>query len=270
MRRPPNRSVALVLGTSAVCILSIPTVSPQAPGGSSAALGATFPTSQPAAPPPPPRPFRRFDLERRFIRAVRAGDTDAVDLALKQGVNVEATDRNGMTALMVAALYHHSDLLILLVARGADLDAQDRRGTALHWAAYGGDPDSVKLLLAAGIKVDVKNAHGETPLHRATESNEEAAIRALIDHGADPNATDENGESPFMWAVQTSRIKAETLEYFLAHGADMHKKNKEGKDAFAILKAIDGKSSHDQYEARLHLLKMYEEKQAASASSDKH
>ena len=64
--------------------------------------------------------------------AAKKGDTDRVQALLKAGAELEAKDRDGRTALMLAAQYGRTDTVRLLLARGANAGARDRRG----WNAY--------------------------------------------------------------------------------------------------------------------------------------
>ncbi|MCA9795600.1 MAG: ankyrin repeat domain-containing protein, partial [Candidatus Eremiobacteraeota bacterium] len=60
-------------------------------------------------------------------------------------------------------------LALVMIDKGADVKAQDKRGfTALHHAAGMGDVELVKLLLAKGASKEVSNEDGKTPLDMAT------------------------------------------------------------------------------------------------------
>jgi ankyrin repeat protein len=84
---------------------------------------------------------------------------------------VNARSGIGLTALMPAASWGHSDIVAALLAKGAQVNLQDQEGrTALIWAAFGdgGTKDSrvavVKLLLANGADVNLRNSAGKTAL----------------------------------------------------------------------------------------------------------
>jgi hypothetical protein len=77
----------------------------------------------------------------------------------------EATPERMRDAFWWACEYGRTSVVEFLLEHGTDAAAPLRRGdTGLHWAAYGGHPDIVRLLLARGAPVDVKDdVHDATP-----------------------------------------------------------------------------------------------------------
>jgi ankyrin repeat protein len=77
------------------------------------------------------------------------------------------------------------------------LGRQDTGGaTALHWAAAGGTDGhvaTVKWLLEAGGAVDARDQHGCQPLHWAARGGHPEVMRLLLAHGADSSAADSSG-----------------------------------------------------------------------------
>jgi ankyrin repeat protein len=121
----------------------------------------------------------------------------------------------GDTALHVAAAADKRDLAEWLVARGAEVQARNRRGAEpLHYAAdgrpgaSGWDPvaqaDVIAYLIRAGADPDTPNKNGVAPLHRATRTRSSAAVSALIAHGADPRLRNGNGSTALHLAVQNT------------------------------------------------------------------
>ncbi|KAM7264276.1 hypothetical protein ACFE04_001959 [Oxalis oulophora] len=80
--------------------------------------------------------------------AVR-GSIAVADVLLQNGARVEAADVNGYRAVHVASQYGQTAFLNHIVVRyGADFDVPDNEGRSpLHWAAYKGYADTVRLLL---------------------------------------------------------------------------------------------------------------------------
>ena len=84
----------------------------------------------------------------------------------------------------IAAVKQHLDA-------GAEVDAKDDKfvGTFLHWAAAGGQNEIVELLIAKGADVNATDGDGDTPLHLAGNSTATKEIaELLISKGAGVNA----------------------------------------------------------------------------------
>ncbi|XP_076903751.1 putative protein S-acyltransferase 23 [Bidens hawaiensis] len=80
------------------------------------------------------------------------GSLAAAEVLLQNGARVEAADVNAYRAVHVAAQYGQTSFLNYIVAKyHADFDASDNDGrTPLHWAAYKGFVDTIRLLLFLG------------------------------------------------------------------------------------------------------------------------
>jgi ankyrin repeat protein len=90
-------------------------------------------------------------------RAVRRGDVQAVGRLLRVGTDVDARDRHGQTALMLAAHRGHGDIAALLVEVGADLNVTAKYNlTALMLAIVAGHTAVARLLIQAGADLDVR------------------------------------------------------------------------------------------------------------------
>ena len=98
--------------------------------------------------------------------AARAGDLDAIERHLDSGAAVDAVaPEQGGTPLMWAAVSGQTEAIELLVRRGANVNAPSKDGgTALHAAAFLGHENAVEVLLRDGAKVNARNNRGNTPL----------------------------------------------------------------------------------------------------------
>ena len=96
-------------------------------------------------------------------RAVAAGDIDGLNAVLKAGVDVNARDGQGWTALMHAAEKGYKLMVGPLLAARANPDVQAADGaTALFMAAAGGHTEVVVLLMKAGADILVKGPQERT------------------------------------------------------------------------------------------------------------
>ena len=83
--------------------------------------------------------------------AVTRGDAAAVRALLMDGADVDARDRHGQTALMLAAHAGHDGVTAVLLEHGAALNVTAKFGlSALMLAIVAGHPDTARLLARAG------------------------------------------------------------------------------------------------------------------------
>uniref|UniRef100_A0A0E0ACH2 protein S-acyltransferase n=1 Tax=Oryza glumipatula TaxID=40148 RepID=A0A0E0ACH2_9ORYZ len=156
--------------------------------------------------------------------AVR-GHIQVAELLLKEGAKVDVADLYGYQATHVAAQYGQTAFIYHIVAKwNADPDVPDNDGRSpLHWAAYKGFADSIRLLLGnleactvlvqAGKKDDlmVKDKTGLTPAQLAADkSHRQVAFfldnaKRVYDRGCDGNTNfgklSKLGLAPVLWCI---------------------------------------------------------------------
>jgi ankyrin repeat protein len=148
--------------------------------------------------------------ETPLMTCARTGNADSVRLLLEAGAAVDAKEPSqNQTALMWAAAEKHPAVTKTLIDAHADVNARTKQGFApIHFAARVGDLDSVKLLLAAGVDINMQtrseregadNTSGYTPLLIATMRAQVDTAIYLLDRGADPNVLT-SGMTPLHWA----------------------------------------------------------------------
>jgi hypothetical protein len=130
-----------------------------------------------------------------LIRAAGRGDMITVRGLLDKGVDVNEKDKEfGWTALMAGALSGRTDVLKILLAKGAHVDAKDNFGwTPLMIASRSGHTDVVRTLLDAGADMNAKTNTDYTALMAAAEKGHPDSVKLLLTRGADVHARDKFG-----------------------------------------------------------------------------
>ncbi|HUN25170.1 MAG TPA: ankyrin repeat domain-containing protein [Steroidobacteraceae bacterium] len=122
------------------------------------------------------------------------------------------------SAVADAVMQQDAARLQALLRAHADVNAAQPDGsTALHWAAYYGDPHTAAALIAAGAHPNVRTDTGMTPLTLACQSGNAALVKSLLDGGADVGEVLASGETPLMMAARTGSVPV--IKLLLAHGA---------------------------------------------------
>ncbi|KAG5038312.1 putative protein S-acyltransferase 23 [Glycine max] len=141
--------------------------------------------------------------------AVR-GSTLAADVLVENGARVEAADVNGYRvvhsthAVHVAAQYGQAAFLNHIVVKyHADFDVPDNDGwSPLHWAAYKGFADTIRLLLFRDASQGRQDKDGCTPLHWAALRGNAEACTVLVHAGTKEElmVKDNSGNTPVQLA----------------------------------------------------------------------
>ena len=148
-------------------------------------------------------------------------DAETVALLLKAKANVNAVNRYGVPPLAPACTNGAAAIVKLLLDAGANPNTTTNGGeTVLMLAARSGNADVVKALLARGAKPDARERHGQTALMWAAAEGNTNVVRALMDAGADIKTTLDSGFTAFFLAVREGRL--ETVRAFLAAGIDVN------------------------------------------------
>ena len=140
-----------------------------------------------------------------LLDAVQKNHPDVVKLLLSQDdILVDLKTRKGLTPLQAACYQGYHSIAILLLNKGADVNAQKIGGSSsLLYAVQKNHPEVVKLLLDQDdILVDLKTSVGLTPLQAACYQGYRNIAVLLLDKGADVNAQMNGGFSPLYMAVQ--------------------------------------------------------------------
>jgi len=199
-----------------------------------------------------------------------------VELALKQGANPNYSRANGETPLHVAAYHGSADIAAALIAKGADIKARKKTGETplwvaiesfnedqypivklliekgadfretkdgnalIHTAARFGTTDTLRVLLDAGLPVDLKSANGDSSLCIAAYSDKRApAMELLLSRGADVNFMGHLG-TPLHRAVTHMRSNPGAAKLLLEHGANPNTRSNEYPGEPPLMEAMMG------------------------------
>ncbi len=129
-----------------------------------------------------------------YFAALR-GNAAIVQLLINAGVDIEAKNKDGRTALMAAASSKQGyESAKKLITAGADLNVKDNSGnTAIFETDY--NIPLAQLLIASSADLNIQNNYGNTALMLAAKNNNPSFAQLLIAAGANPeikNGRDEN------------------------------------------------------------------------------
>jgi ankyrin repeat protein len=129
--------------------------------------------------------------------AVSQGDLPMIGFLLKHGADPNRNKIGGVPkALFNAACNGNAEAIRRLVAAGASLTSGNGQTVPLIVAAGKGHTQIVKILLEAGVPVNVRSDTGDTALHVAARSHAAETVKLLLASGADRNAVNHRGEKP--------------------------------------------------------------------------
>jgi hypothetical protein len=196
---------------------------------------------------------KRYDIEQLgfkhtsqgFMQASESGSIQAIKLFLSSGIDLEARDERGWTALMSAAFNGKAEAVGLLLKSGAKINVQDTNGySPLHWAAFNGHDNVVRLLLqngaepnalsnfgwtplmqaatrghmlvsaqliAAGASVNIVSADKWTALHKAVSNGQAGLVRLLLSKGANPAIEYQQGCNALTLAIKGGNVEIITM-----------------------------------------------------------
>ncbi|XP_050196392.1 ankyrin-3 isoform X13 [Myiozetetes cayanensis] len=155
---------------------------------------------------------KKSDTNASYLRAARAGNLEKALDYLKNGVDINISNQNGLNALHLASKEGHVEVVSELIQRGASVDAATKKGnTALHIASLAGQAEVVKVLVTNRANVNAQSQNGFTPLYMAAQENHLEVVKFLLDNGASQSLATEDGFTPLAVALQQGHDQVVSL-----------------------------------------------------------
>jgi hypothetical protein len=145
--------------------------------------------------------------------SLSASGANSSDSTLAEGADVNARDKDGGTALMMASVTGRNEAVLALLAKGADVNTKDKDGlTALTHACMAGQSEVAQTLLANGANVNAKANNGLTVLIAACAVGHSEVVQVLLANGADVNATVGNGATALSVSASNDKIATQLMK----------------------------------------------------------
>ena len=154
-----------------------------------------------------------------------------IEKMIKEGIDVnEEQNELGVTALMMASVNGHEEIVRMLIGNGAEVDkARETGATALMLASELGHESIVEMLLEKGAEVDKAKNDGWTPLMIASQEGHEGIVKMLIEAKAEVDKAKNDGWTALMSASLNGH--EEIVRMLIGNGAEVDKAKNDGATA---------------------------------------
>jgi ankyrin repeat protein len=163
-----------------------------------------------------------------------SNDVEAVHIRelISRGVDIDARDTAGRTALLIATHGNRIEIARLLIEAGADVNAKDRIADSPYlYAGARGHLDILKMTLAHGADLKSTNRYGGTALIPASERGHVETVRTLIEAGVAVDHVNNLGWTALLEAIilgNGGERHRQIVELLVTAGADVNLADRDG------------------------------------------
>jgi len=131
----------------------------------------------------------------KFFDSCKNGNIEEVKTFLDKGVNVNSTNSEMKTPLIIASSRGHINIVSLLLQRNANIHAKNiRQYNSLHFACFYGYSEVVNLLLDNNADIEDKDSSGVTPLMMASVCGHVNIVSLLLQRNANIHCKKKHGQ----------------------------------------------------------------------------
>ncbi|XVF18098.1 hypothetical protein REPUB_Repub10bG0182300 [Reevesia pubescens] len=135
-----------------------------------------------------------------------SGEFYLVDALLKHNVDINAVDKNGLTAIHKAIIGKKQAITNYLLRESANPFVRDEDGaTLMHYAVNAASAPTIKLLLLYNVDINLQDNDGWTPLHLAVQTRRTDVVKLLLIRGADKMLKNKDGLTPLDLCLYSGR-----------------------------------------------------------------
>ena len=205
----------------------------------------------------------QFTFDSAFLESSQCGDDEALQFLLDLGVNVNYSNSEGQTALILASKAGHEEVVEMLISAGANINHHDINGnTALMFSNtinifllllpphahinFSIHESTTPLMIASDLgylavvesqlrlnnNPNVQNLSGWSAIIFASRNGHLQVTEILLKKGANPNIQSNRGWTALMFASQNGHFRV--VEVLLKKGADPNIHSAKGQTAFML------------------------------------
>lgn len=173
-------------------------------------------------------------LNKEFLDAAEQGQLDILKNSLKNGVDINVTNRQGRTAIVNASLNKHYECVSFLISAGADINKQDQTCfNPFLLSCLNNDLTLLRIILPANPDLDLLTRFGGVGITPASEKGHVEIVRELLEKTEiNVNHTNFVGWTPLLEAIVLNdggEKQQQIVKLLLDNGANPHMTDKYGK-----------------------------------------